>query len=196
MSIQEQKVVLRKYIKRLKSNLSIEEKKQQSKEICNLIEQMDDFKSSKTILLYWALNDEVDLYDLIIKWHKEKTILLPCVSNDILEIRQFTGLDSMIPGPAFGILEPIGEKFTKVDTIELAIIPGVAYDINNNRMGRGKAYYDKFLLHTNAIKVGVCFNVQIFEQVPHDALDVKMDEVISPKSPFTHEKMIKEISLN
>ena len=196
MTIQEQKTVLRKYIKQLKSSLSKEDMEQQSTEICNLVEQMDEFKNSNIILLYWAMNDEVNLFKLIEKWYQHKTILLPCVTNDILEFRQFTGFDALKQGPSFGIPEPTGELFKTIDAIDLAIIPGVAYDINNNRMGRGKAYYDKFLAHARAFKVGVCFNVQLFEQVPHDALDIKMDIVISPKASFTHEKIIKEIILN
>lgn len=196
MSIQEQKVVLRKYIKTLKLRLTDEEMQMQSNEICNLIEQMDEFANAKIVLLYWAMTDEVNLFKLIEKWHTQKTILLPCVANDILEIRRFTGFDSMKQGSSFGIPEPIGEIFTAINTIDLAIIPGVAFDINNNRMGRGKAYYDKFLTHTNALKVGVCFNVQLFEQVPHDALDIKMDVVVSPRASFTHEKIIKDIVLN
>jgi 5-formyltetrahydrofolate cyclo-ligase len=196
MSIQDQKAVLRKYIKTLKHNLSAEEMQLQSNEICSLIEQMDEFKNADIVLLYWAMNDEVNLFNLIQKWYQHKTLLLPCVTNDILEIRQFTGFESMKQGPSFGIPEPIGELFKSIDAIELAIIPGIAYDINNNRMGRGKAYYDRFLNHTQAIKVGVCFNVQLFEQVPHDALDIKMDAVISPKASFIHEKIIKEIILN
>lgn len=196
MNTQEQKSVLRKYIKLLKQNLSPFDMELQSNEICNLIEQMDEFIKADIVLLYWAMSDEVNLNNLILKWHQRKTILLPCVTNDVLEIRQFTGLESMKTGPSFGIPEPIGERFTAVEKIDFAVIPGIAYDLNNNRMGRGKAYYDKFLLHTNAYKIGVCFNVQLFEQIPHDGLDIKMDKVISPKSSYIHEKIIKDIFLN
>ena len=142
------------------------------------------------------MNDEVNLEHLINKWYDKKTILLPCVTDDILEIRQFTGKDSMKMGPSFGILEPVGEKFTAVDKIDFVVIPGVAFDIDNNRMGRGRGYYDKFLPHTKAHKVGVCFNVQLFEQVPHDALDIKMDTVVYPQAKFTHDKIIKDIFMN
>jgi 5-formyltetrahydrofolate cyclo-ligase len=196
MTIQEQKVVLRKYIKQLKHSLSREDMKQQSEEICDLIEHQPEFIDANIVLAYWAMDDEVNLEKLIMKWYKKKTILLPCVTNDILEIRQFTGLESMKIGPSFGILEPFGEKFTEVEKINFTIIPGIAYDINSNRMGRGKAYYDKFLLHTHTFKVGVCFNVQLFEQIPHDALDIKMDTVISPKASYIHGQIIKDIFLN
>lgn len=196
MNIQEQKEVLRKYIKKLKLSLSTQEMQLQSNEICTTIERMEEFVDAKIVLLYWAMNDEVNMLQLIEKWYQKKIILLPCVAHDVLEIRQYTGANSMKTGASFGIPEPIGEQFTNMQQIDLAIIPGVAYDINNNRMGRGKAYYDKFLTHTSAYKVGVCFNVQLFEQVPHDALDIKMDRVISPKASYIHEQIIKDIFLN
>ncbi len=196
ITIQEQKIALRKYIKKLKSNLSPDEKRVQSLEICQQIESLPEFIEAQTIMLYWAMTDEVSFEHLIMKWYDKKKILLPCVTDDILEIRQFTGLDSMKMGPSFGILEPIGDKFTAVDEIDMVVIPGVAFDIDNNRMGRGRGYYDKFLPHTKAHKVGVCFNVQLFEQVPHDALDIKMDVVIYPQAKFTHDKIIKDIFMN
>ncbi len=65
--------------------------------------------------------------------------------------------------------------------IELVIVPGLAFDKENNRMGRGKAYYEQLLLELQAFKVGICFHFQFFDQVPHDHLDVKMNRVLFNK---------------
>lgn len=196
ITIQEQKVALRKYIKQVKTSLTPEEKQLQSEEICAQIEKCEEFVKADIVMLYWAMSDEVDLNTLIMKWYDKKKILLPCVTQDVLEIRLFTGLDSMKMGPSFKILEPIGEKFTAVEKIDLVVVPGVAFDVHNNRMGRGKGYYDKFLPHTHAYKLGACFNIQLFEQVPHDALDIKMDLVFSPLAKYTHDKIIKDVFMN
>ncbi len=177
MDIQEEKKILRKYIKQLKANISVEEKQQQSKFIIKTIEDSIEFRNSKIVMAYWALNDEVSLNDLIIKWHNQKTILLPCVIDEILVIRQFIGIDSMKIGSNYSILEPTGPIFNEIEKIDLILVPGIAFDINNNRMGRGKAYYDRFLTQTKAIKAGICFNFQLFDKVPYDDFDVKMDTV-------------------
>lgn len=61
----------------------------------------------------------------------------------------------------------------------MIIVPGVAFDNNNNRLGRGKAYYDKLLKESKSYKVGVCFDFQLIEEVPVDEYDIKMDLIIS-----------------
>jgi len=85
----------------------------------------------------------------------------------------------MKKGQSFGILEPEGESFTELQDIDLIIVPGVAFDKNNNRLGRGKAYYDKLLNYVNCHKYGVCFDFQLVPNVPADQHDVKMDKVIT-----------------
>ena len=70
---------------------------------------------------------------------------------------------------------------TNVDSsdIDTAIIPGIAFDRKGHRLGRGKGYYDRFLADTPYIyKIGVCFDFQKVDHVPHSAHDVRMDEVL------------------
>ena len=58
------------------------------------------------------------------------------------------GMESLQPGEAFGILEPVGEIFTDYDAIDMIVVPGVAFDRQGNRLGRGRGYYDKILKET------------------------------------------------
>lgn len=59
------------------------------------------------------------------------------------------------------------------------MVPGMAFDADGNRLGRGKGYYDRFLaLVPDAYKIGVCFPFQKFPAVPVDDNDVKMDIII------------------
>jgi 5-formyltetrahydrofolate cyclo-ligase len=82
-------------------------------------------------------------------------------------------------GENFGIPEPSGELFKDYNEIDLILVPGVAFDIENNRMGRGKAYYDKLLSSLKAFKLGVCFDFQLLQSVPTDEHDIKMDRILS-----------------
>lgn len=177
--IDQDKKELRKQIKELKQRVSIEDKKKKSHIIFNRIEQLLEFKTSKTVMVYWSMDDEVQTHDFILKWRKDKIIILPVVKGDELELRIFKGIDNMAIGQSFGISEPIGEKYDKPEDIDLIIVPGIAFDKNNNRLGRGKAYYDKLLEKTKAHKIGVCFDFQLVDYVPTDEHDVKMDLVIS-----------------
>ena len=133
-----------------------------------------------TVLLYSALPDEVQTLPLLNRLSAEgKTVLLPRVVSDTdMELRRYTGPNDLEPG-AFGIMEPTGELFTDYDLIDVAIVPGMAFDREGHRLGRGKGYYDRFLARLPHIyKIGVCFPFQLVDQVPTDAHDILMDEVI------------------
>lgn len=178
MDIKEQKKEIRKQIREIKKTYTLLEKKEFSIPIWEKIEKEDWFKDSETILLYWSMDDEVYTHDFILKWYKEKTILLPCVDGENLKLRIFEGIESMKEGIMFSILEPIGEEYIDYNNIDLMIIPGVAFDKENNRLGRGKGFYDRLLSHVNSIKVGVCFEFQFLDNMPTEEFDVKMNYVV------------------
>jgi len=176
-NIQEKKNIIRQQIKSLKKNLTVEEKKNRSNEIFSKIEQLNVFKKAKIIFTYWSLPDEVNTHESIIKWAKEKTILLPCIVEGNLILKEFKGVEYMKQGQ-LNIFEPAGEIFSYYSKIELAIIPGVAFDNLKNRMGRGKGYYDNFLKDKFIFKVGVCFDFQLLDKIPSTNDDIKMDLII------------------
>lgn len=148
--------------------------------IMQKVESLAQFAETKTILLYWSMEDEVQTHDFVNRWYEKKTLLLPCVDGDNLKLRQYTGPDCLVAGEQFGIGEPNGPEYTDLDSIEMIIVPGVAFDGNNNRMGRGRGFYDRLLKSTpNAFKVGVAFNFQMVDLVPTEPFDVAMDAVLS-----------------
>ena len=166
-------------MKALKACYSLAEKKEMSRSVWEQVERDAGFRQARTVLLYWSMDDEVFTHDFVCKWADRKRVLLPCVKGDVLELRAFRGLDSLRPGEGFGIPEPVGELFADYGTIDLIIVPGVAFDARGNRLGRGRGYYDKILKETgSARKIGVCFDFQFIDDVPVDALDVRMDTVI------------------
>lgn len=177
--INEEKKILRKKVKELKAQFSLEQKKEKSVAIWQKVEALKIFQEAKITMLYWSMDDEVFTHDFVLKWVKKKKIILPSVQGDNLILKEFKGLEDMKAGASFGIMEPQGKDFTDINAIELIIVPGVAFDKQNNRMGRGKAYYDKLLKNSNAYKLGVCFDFQLFDEVPVDEFDVKMDKVIT-----------------
>ena len=170
---------LRKLVRKAKNAISLEEKISRSQSVMRQVEVLPQFVASKTILLYWSMDDEVYTHDLVTQWYERKCILLPCVNGDDLLLRRYTGPESMQPGPQFGIPEPVGPVFDNLDSIEMIVVPGVAFDRDNNRMGRGRGFYDRMLKSTpNAFKVGVAFDFQFFDEIPVEPFDVPMDKVI------------------
>lgn len=171
---------LRRQIRAAKKAVPFCEKLQRSLAIMRQVEEMPEFIAADTVLLYWSMEDEVQTQDFVRKWYQKKQILLPCVDGDDLILRQFTGMDCMKSGEQFGIGEPCGEAYTTLEKIDMIIVPGVAFDRQDNRMGRGRGFYDRMLKSTpNAYKVGVAFNFQVLDSIPTEPFDVPMDKIIS-----------------
>lgn len=78
---------------------------------------------------------------------------------------------------SFGIDEPTGETVTDLSAIDIAIIPGVGFDKQGNRLGRGKGYYDRLLPKLQSYNIGICFSFQVIPAVPVEPFDHPMDEV-------------------
>ena len=151
----------------------------ESANILAALEAHPAFRAANTILLYHSLPDEVDTHEFIRKWSCEKRVLLPVVMGDDLELRKYTGAEDLAIS-SYGIEEPVGEPFTDYAAIDFIAVPGVAFDRNGNRLGRGKGYYDRLLPRIpQAYKVGICFTFQIVEEVPAEPFDIRMDEIIT-----------------
>lgn len=180
----EKKTEIRKHIADLKKLHTEEELKVLSTAVMENVEENVILKCAKTVLVYHSLPDEVYTHDFVEKWCKEKTILLPVVTGNDLELRVYSGKECLKKG-SYGILEPQGETFEDLSSIDVAIIPGVSFDKNGNRLGRGKGYYDRFLKKLNTFRIGVCFDFQLSEEIPHDEHDVAMDEIWTENGYFS-----------
>ncbi|MCQ2249723.1 MAG: 5-formyltetrahydrofolate cyclo-ligase [Bacteroidales bacterium] len=169
---------LRSYVRNMKKQHQPGELAAMSAAICGSISHDGRYQGADTLLLYHPLPDEVDVRPLIDEAYQlGKKVLLPVVVGDDLELRIYRP-DAMAEG-AFGIQEPTGELFADYDDIRLAIIPGMGFDAQNHRLGRGKGYYDRLLPRLrNAVRMGVCFGFQYLDQVPSEPHDVLMDIVI------------------
>lgn len=171
---------LRDFISRQKAETSLAARFDLSGPILRRLAVHPRFIAARTVLLYHSLPDEVDTHDFVRYWSLRKHILLPSVKNGEIELHHYTANDGLEEGP-FGIQESTGEAFTDYASIDLAIIPGVAFDAAGNRLGRGKGFYDRLLARLKdypIYKIGICFDFQKVEQVPADTHDIPMDEIL------------------
>ena len=174
------KETLRKTVKQLKSAYTPEVLERMSDDIMERLASHPAFAASKVVLLFYSLPDEPNTHQFVTRWASEKIILLPKVSGNVLELRRYTGESDMSTG-AFGIKEPTGKSWRDYTSIDLAVIPGVAFDNDGNRLGRGKGYYDRLLSapeFDHVYKMGICFDFQKMQNVPHEDTDVQMDFVL------------------
>lgn len=169
---------LRKTIRESKRHFDREALDEMSLAVIRRLTAHPRFAAARTVMLYHSLDDEVDTRRMLAEM-RGKTILLPRVTGETdMSLRLYTGPDDLSRG-AFGIMEPCGSVFTDYSRIDLAVIPGMAFDRLGHRLGRGKGYYDRFLtLVPQAYKIGVCFPFQLVDTVPTVPTDVIMDEVV------------------
>ncbi len=145
-----------------------------------MLERIGQEAHCKTILLYHSLPDEVDTHTLIRTLHAAgKRILLPTVVGEVLELRMYEGEQALGTGMSYGIQESNGGLFTDYDNIDLAIIPGMAFTEEGDRLGRGKGYYDRLLPQLDCPLIGIAFPFQIVPHIPCEPHDIRMKEVIS-----------------
>lgn len=179
MSVNEEKIVLRERIRQLKKSVSYAQTQQSSFVIMEEIESLDVFSHAKIILMYWSMDHEVSTHDFIKKWSLKKKILLPVTAGEDLQLKEFQKEKLLQKSANFPVYEPVGEVFEKLEEVDLAIIPGVAFDNDGNRLGFGKGYFDRLLSKLSCYKIGICFDFQLLDNIPYNDEDIKMNKVIS-----------------
>jgi 5-formyltetrahydrofolate cyclo-ligase len=109
------------------------------------------------------------------------------LTGDNLVAKEIRSLAEVRPTGKFGLFEP-GPEAPAIapDRIELAVVPGVAFDRDGNRLGHGKGYYDRFFNSPGfrAYKLGLAYDFQVVEQLPATEYDVKMDAILVPNSLY------------
>ena len=189
MIIQEKKI-LRKQISSVKKLIPLEEKIRRSDAVMEMLCEHPEYKKSKKILFYWSMDDEVFTKQTVIQAYNEgKEVYLPVVEGDNLRIRLFEGAAAMVAGESFSIPEPSNDSpEVFIDDIDLVVVPGVAFDAQCSRMGRGKGYYDRLLSAATKegrpYTIGVCFDFQLVPKVPVEECDKPLDCVISETSLY------------
>ena len=180
-SVHAEKDTLRRSIRQLKRAATDECRRSWSARICNLLLSDRRLHVATTVISYAPLPDEVDV-SAVTEWCRRegKTVLLPKVVSDTeMELRVCQGSDKLRAG-RYNILEPTGsvaEPDSLTDAV--ALVPGMAFDREGYRLGRGKGYYDRFLARTSVKTIGIAFPFQIVDAVPHDEHDMRVDDVVT-----------------
>ena len=186
MEIKELKKGIRKKIKELKTSIPQQVRESSSIAIQEKVLENDLVKEASTIFLYYALPDEVDTVLLLEKLSNrrggKKKIILPVVEGDILILKEYIPEETVSGYQK--IQEPTGNVIINPADIDLAIIPGVAFDRQCNRMGRGKGFYDKLLPYLHCPTIGLGFDFQIIEAVPCEAFDKPLDYVMTESTVY------------
>ena len=176
----EDKKSIRQEVRRRIKLMSEELKHEESEAVFSAIEAMPLFDEVECIALFAAMWDEVPTTHVLERWREMgKRVVVPRVEGDIMRYYDYHP-DRMTEG-AFGIIEPMGDVECEAKDIDLMIVPARAFTLSGERLGRGGGFYDKYMSLNGfrATKIGIAYKCQIFDSLPCDKHDIRVDQVIT-----------------
>jgi 5-formyltetrahydrofolate cyclo-ligase len=179
--LERQKVALRTAVRERRGHLDPTRRSEASEGAVAGLLALPELDRPRKVALYAALPDEVDVTRAGESLRERgATLLLPRVSGDRLALVPVSEDEVVLPGYR-SILEPGGSDSEDLSDLDAVVVPGVAFDPEGRRLGRGGGHYDRLLAELPAAtaRIGVCFEVQVVEEVPIGPHDQPVDVVVS-----------------
>lgn len=157
---------------------------QVSARIQNAAVELVRFKEAEIVCAYMALPHEVQT-DVIFKavWDSGKKLCVPALRSDGCRYALSELLpDTRVIEGGGGVFEPEAPRWIDINDVDIAFVPGVAFDHAGGRIGHGCGHIDRMLVERTKkklFKVGLAYQFQLFEEVPQSEFDVRMDLVVS-----------------
>jgi len=174
---------IRHTILQKRNSLSEAEIKNAEISIFKRLHNCDFFKKANSIHIYISKKSEPKTRKIIkCCWENSKVVNVPCVipGNKKLFHSELNSFNDLTMG-SFGVLEPSPKKriASKPNSFDLVVVPGIAFDTNGGRIGYGKGFYDRFLVHTRAFRLALAFDFQVIESFSTELHDVPMNGIIT-----------------
>jgi len=178
---------IRKMLLDRRNDFSKEEVVERSRIIKRKLLKLPEFREAKKIMIYLHFGNEVKTSGIIkecILQGKEVFIPINDFEKNEFYISKFPGYDNL-ERDKFGIPSPKKELIKAEDPskLDMIIAPGVAFDLEGNRIGFGRGFFDKFIssLEEKVLVIGLCFDFQLLDSIPADKNDIPMNEIITEK---------------
>lgn len=176
---------LRRRMLALRQELSEEDVREKSKQICGCLSRQDVFCESSDICLYMPVRNEVDvtlLFEAV--WESGRKLWLPRVNGDNGQMRfYFYDRNTPLTTGKYHIPEPDSKRCLVPDKNTLVVMPGAVFSQNRERIGYGGGYYDRFLEENPMCRTAaVCYDFQILDSILTESHDKKPEIIISEKS--------------
>lgn len=150
------------------------------------LERLPAYRKARAVMFFVTHGSEVITEPMIERsWMKMKDVVVPRVhrASDRLHAARIASIEKDLEIGTFGVREPKKTcRRAGPGTIDLVIVPGLAFDRAGHRLGYGKGYYDRWLKKIPAEKrIGVCFEFQVVDRLPSDGHDVPVAAVITER---------------
>ena len=180
--VQAEKAALRRGILELRRALSPDRIQQASRQACQRLAGLPEWRKARVVALYAGTRGELDPRAAA---DGSRHFVFPYVDRRrrVLDFRRVAAADELVAG-AYGVDAPDPGRHPRVpiEEIDLFVVPGVAFDARGRRLGLGKGYYDATLGHArpDAVVVGFAWNFQCVPEVPVEAHDRPVDVLVTP----------------
>ena len=177
---------IRKTNKERRAQMSREEVTEKSLAAARLFLNSQIYKKARQIMLYMPLGNETDTGTIIdAAFIDGKTVVFPVADEKSGEITpHIASWDTAFIKGTFSVKEPVNAKKADMSKMDVVLVPGIAFDKTGARIGFGKGCYDRLLQNSAAVKVGYCYDFQIFEGITPEKHDVRMDFLVTEKDLF------------
>ena len=155
-----------------------------SRKIAETVTALPEYSNSRRILAYADYNHEVmTKYIIEAAWNDGKEVAVPKVVGQDMVFYKLTDFAQLEKG-YFGIPEPARGEIVQWEEA-LMIMPGVAFDRQNHRVGYGGGFYDRFLeKHPYITRVAVAFEFQMMSEVPVEPTDISPEIIVTEKEIY------------
>ena len=182
------KEILRDEIKKRLKNVSPGEFNSQGEKAAAILRASPIWASHKTVFLFLSMKAEIETRTLMeAAFQDEKIVFAPKVEGDRIVFYPISSARGPWRTGPFGIKEPPDGKPAEAgDFPALIITPGLAFDREGRRMGRGRGYYDRFFQELgNDTRqyhaLGLCMDFQLVDKVPVEKYDKKVHSLLTGK---------------
>ena len=172
---------IRKKILKIRKNNKIKYSKIDFKNILKILNKIDI--KTKIVGGYYPFNYEVDVIEILEKFEKlNYKISLPRVNkNSKMDFLLWSTIEPLSINK-YGIPEPTSNKIINPSIL---LVPLVAFDKYNNRIGYGGGYYDRYLMkrkkNKKIVTIGLAYSFQKVKKIPTTKHDIKLDFIITDK---------------
>jgi 5-formyltetrahydrofolate cyclo-ligase len=181
---QDLKIQIRKEIKERLKGLSTAEREEAARAARELLEKQEEWRAAKSILFFAPMADELDVWPLLNDaLQAGKTIGFPkfTADNALYTVCRVENGDRDFTIGKFSIREP-AEHCPELDInrLDFVLVPGIAFDLQGRRLGRGRGFYDRMLASVRGTTCGVAFDQQIIPKVPVEPHDILLNRILTP----------------
>jgi 5-formyltetrahydrofolate cyclo-ligase len=184
MDLQAKKTALRSNIRAELKKLSEAKRLKDSAHLRARLLRQDVWNNARSVSFFAPMSEEADIWPLMTEALKSgKTVALPRFSREAQSyvVCLVEDMEEDVKAGSFGIREPTGAcREIPMNRLDLILVPGLAFDLNGRRLGKGKGYYDRLLAGVSGIKCGVAFDEQVVSEVPAGPHDVRVNCILTP----------------